>query len=237
MSKLSIISLNIKGLTDPVRPKMVNRWLHSLHRLPDILCLQEVKIGGTPLEFNLNLVSNCFKWFFTNHQDGTGGAVIGIAKTLAHTISGISSGITNQGCKISMGNPYNLSVISVYASNNSLVRKFCWEELSHNQGHVILIGDFNMVTSIKDRWECKGNILNGTEKHAWNDLCSMYDLSDISKNSETIYKLKPCTSPGFDGLPNEFFMMLCDFLTPCILLVWEEASSKGFPLPHQHRGY
>ncbi|KAH7415806.1 hypothetical protein KP509_14G061700 [Ceratopteris richardii] len=45
---------------------------------------------------------------------------------------------------------------------------------------------------------------------------------------ETINKLKPGKSPGMDGLPNEFFIILKDFLTPYILLIWEEVSSKGY---------
>lgn len=45
---------------------------------------------------------------------------------------------------------------------------------------------------------------------------------------ETISNLKLGKSPGIDGLSNEFFVELKDFIEPYLFLVWKEAISSGF---------
>ncbi|KAH7279014.1 hypothetical protein KP509_37G000400 [Ceratopteris richardii] len=181
MSELHIISINVKGLTDPVRPKMINKWLSSLHKLPDVLCLQEVKVGGSLLKINLNLLSPRYKWYSTNHPGGKGGAVIGLVLPLSHLIDDFSISSSNQWCGLKLGKPFDLSIVSIYAANSSLSRKVCWEELSLLPGPLILMGDFNMVTSLNDRWECKGSTIRGSEKAVWIDMCNGQDIFDLSQ--------------------------------------------------------
>lgn len=47
------------------------------------------------------------------------------------------------------------------------------------EGPVILSGDFNMVEDISDRWDGKGNVINGEEKIQWEHCKTELDLTDV----------------------------------------------------------
>ena len=76
---MKIVSLNTKGITDPLKAKAVRAWLLSSHKDVDFLCLQEVKADPSILAQRLSSIAPDFAWMYTCHRQGSGGAAIGVA--------------------------------------------------------------------------------------------------------------------------------------------------------------
>ena len=69
-----------------------------------------------------------------------------------------------------------------------------WEELSSLTGQVIIIGDFNMVEHVEDRWEGKGIVLRGQEElDSWNAMKHQLDLVNVGNIGE--YTWQNCSPP------------------------------------------
>ena len=79
-----------------------------------------------------------------------------------------------------LGPPYNPTIIVVYAPTSTSERCKVWEEIKQFFGPVVFTGDFNMVTSLDDRWNHLGKCISGHEGNIWMDLSDHIDLQDDS---------------------------------------------------------
>ena len=178
---IKALSFNCKGLTNPDRAKAIQIWLKDLQLNLDVLCLNEVKTTGFTLESNLKSVNRSFKWFSSSHSNGRGGVCLGLNGVLSTHVTHFHS--DENWVSISLSSPFSLTLVAVYAPSIASDRKFVWNKLAQVTGPVLMLGDFNMVTSVQDRWNKKGNIIAGAEDLAWKDLYATLDLQDVSVNS------------------------------------------------------
>ena len=81
-----VLSLNVKGLTNPNKAMALKSWIFSTHPKVDIICLQEVKAHPDLLEERLKAIAPDFLWLYTVHQRGAGGAAIGLAPPMSSKI-------------------------------------------------------------------------------------------------------------------------------------------------------
>lgn len=181
MDSLSGFSFNCRGLSDPVRAVAIRNWKYMLNKKMDFACLQEVKCTNNVLNFNLKRIDNCFQWFCTSHEEGRGGAAIGISPTLAKSLKDYFC--TPHWVKIALGAPYMCNIICVYAPNLAIARSKVWEEISQVNNPTILLGDLNMVETLADRHNLVGHVVAGEERRAWANLCNQLELKDMSINT------------------------------------------------------
>ena len=77
----------------------------------------------------------------------------------------------------------DFTFIGVYAHGPQKVRTKTWKSLSRLQGPIILMGDFNMVETIQDRYKAKGQTLFGSENKNGPSLRNCFKLQDIGHES------------------------------------------------------
>ena len=142
------------------------------------LCLQEIKCTGFQLEANLKKTSNKMLWMVTSHQDGKGGAAIGINFKHSSFVSNVVK--DDWFITVTVSSPFMFTLVNVYAHNQALVRADVWKKINQIQGQIILLGDFNMVETLKDIWKGLGQPIQGSELHEWNDLVEDKSLIDMS---------------------------------------------------------
>ena len=176
---MKIISWNIKGISDPKKAKAINRWLFNFHQNVDVVCLQETKASGDTAKSRLHSAHPKLIWFCTANPQGTGGSAIGINPKLQLKEILTSQLPTPNWIGVRLGGPNPFTIISVYAGGAVQVRTEMWKELSLITGPIILTGDFNMVESLDDRWEGKGQCIRGAELEEWEKLKEAHDLTDI----------------------------------------------------------
>lgn len=80
------LSLNCKGLSDPLRSLVPKQWMISSNIFPDFICLQELKAAGGILNANLMRLGAGFQWFVTNHHQGRGGVALAIAAKYSNLV-------------------------------------------------------------------------------------------------------------------------------------------------------
>ena len=175
------VTFNCKGLTNPIRAKAIHSWLSDLKANLDFICINEIKVSGFQLSSNLKIIDRSLFWITSSHHSGKGGVCLGLKDSLAKTIT--NSVIHNSWVGVTLGPPYNLTLAAVYAPNSSNERKQVWDELSSINGPTILLGDFNMVTSIEDRWNGIGTCLSGQEKVSWDYLADHLDIIDMTTST------------------------------------------------------
>ena len=151
--EISIFSLNCRGLRDGVKRKALFARLQ--HNLYDVICLQEVHVVQTDLEFwkkqwNGNMVASCG----TNRARGC----LMLSRNNNVEFSEIES--DNEGRYIIVNCKFNsreLVLINVYAPNNDQPEFF--SEIgtkleTRGNPQILWIGDFNLVLDPKlDRFE------------------------------------------------------------------------------------
>lgn len=84
---------------------------------------------------------------------------------------------------LALGKPFEFSVVCVYVPCNSFDRSLLCAELDNIDGPIILMGDFNIVKMINDRWNKLGQALHGNELNQWSKICHDKHLIDVSVNS------------------------------------------------------
>lgn len=177
------ISFNCKGLIDPSRAVAFKKCqIHDSHNHLDFLCLQELKCSGKPLEFNLKKANNNMVWYSPAHQVGKRGVATGINFKFISFIEDVQK----EDCyvAVTLGAPFLFTLINVYAPCHALSRATVWDKINLIQGPIILLGDFNMVESLRDRWKGLDQYLQGRELHAcWNSVIVDKNLVDMSANS------------------------------------------------------
>lgn len=148
----------------------------------DFICLQELKCAGSSLLYNLRRMGiHQFDWHLSSHHDGRGGAAVGITNKLNNLVSTVK--VDANYVSVMLKEPFCFSLVCVYAPYNSLGRAHLWIYLAKLEVPMVLVGDFNMVETLSDRWHKLGQTLQGNELHHWNSLVSSKKLIDLSVSS------------------------------------------------------
>uniref|UniRef100_A0A8C0NG90 RNA-directed DNA polymerase n=1 Tax=Canis lupus familiaris TaxID=9615 RepID=A0A8C0NG90_CANLF len=175
-SYLSIVTLNVNGLNDPIKGRRVSDWIKKQD--PSICCLQETHFRQKDT-YSLKIKG----WRTIYHSNGPqkkAGVAILISDKLKFTPKTVVR--DEEGHYIILKGSIqqeDLTILNIYAPNvgaakyiNQLLTKVK-EYLDNN---TLILGDFNLALSILDR-SSKHNI--SKETRALNDTLDQMDFTDI----------------------------------------------------------
>ena len=74
---MKIMSLNVKGMTNPTKVNKMRSWRRQQGFL-DVLVLTEVKVSGIELEEIFKKIDDNFIWITSFHAQGSGGVAMGL---------------------------------------------------------------------------------------------------------------------------------------------------------------
>lgn len=75
-NQITIATWNIRGLCDLNRKHTIHNWLKALPKLPDILCLQEIKANHFRLDHALNFIFPDSNQIIAPSNDTCGGTAL-----------------------------------------------------------------------------------------------------------------------------------------------------------------
>ncbi|KAG0594495.1 hypothetical protein M758_UG082400 [Ceratodon purpureus] len=206
--KVTIYTLNVRGLNDPAKVSRLRNYIHNLQSAPDILMLQEHKLTGEKAA-NLGRQLNPSSTYlyaearpgYRNHIRGSGAGCGGTAFLIRNSLDRfvINSGsIYNvRALWMILGNIAECSwgLLHVYSPNDANERKVFWNSIPDNlplDCHWLVGGDFNMVESSTDKSSACGRLLCEPEKSVWNGLKTALNISDSFS-----FRHSPGTMGGF----------------------------------------
>ncbi len=145
MAALSMVTLNVNGIHDP------HKWPDLKSMLPnsDIICLQETHLTKQQ-EFAFQLHTQSYDWFFSHGTSNLAGVAMGVHRHAG--ITGIISGeVSGRLLAVDFQGMYDFRCGVLYTPNGPH-EQFCFFEGLHDfvRDNMILLGDFNSVTSSND---------------------------------------------------------------------------------------
>lgn len=175
-SYLSIVTLNVNGLNDPIKRRRVSDWIKKQD--PSICCLQETHFRQKDT-YSLKIKG----WRTIYHSNGPqkkAGVAILISDKLKFTPKTVVR--DEEGHYIILKGSIqqeDLTILNIYALNvraakylNQLITKV----KKYLDNNTLILGDFNLALSILDR-SSKHNI--SKETRALNDTLDQMDFTDI----------------------------------------------------------
>uniref|UniRef100_A0A8C0RN13 RNA-directed DNA polymerase n=1 Tax=Canis lupus familiaris TaxID=9615 RepID=A0A8C0RN13_CANLF len=175
-SYLSIVTLNVNGLNDPIKRRRVSDWIKKQD--PSICCLQETHFRQKDT-YNLKIKG----WRTICHSNGPqkkAGVAILISDKLKFTPKTVVR--DEEGHYLILKGSIqqeDLTILNIYAPNvgaakylNQLVTKV----KKYLDNNTLILGDFNLALSTLDR-SSKHNI--SKETRALNDTLDQMDFTDI----------------------------------------------------------
>ena len=175
-SYLSIVTLNVNGLNDPIKRRRVSDWIKKQD--PSICCLQETHFRQKDT-YSLKIKG----WRTIYHSNGPqkkAGVAILISDKLKFTPKTVVR--DEEGHYIILKGSIqqeDLTILNIYAPNvgaakyiNQLITKV----KKYLDNNTLILGDFNLALSILDR-SSKHNI--SKETRALNDTLDQMDFTDI----------------------------------------------------------
>ena len=175
-SYLSIVTLNVNGLNDPIKRRRVSDWIKKQD--PSICCLQETHFRQKDT-YNLKIKG----WRTIYHSNGSqkkAGVAILISDKLKFTPKTVVR--DEEGHYIILKGSIqqeDLTILNIYAPNVGAA-KYLNELLTkvkkYLDNNTLILGDFNLALSTLDR-SSKHNI--SKETRALNDTLDQMDFTDI----------------------------------------------------------
>ncbi|KAG0597040.1 hypothetical protein M758_UG306600 [Ceratodon purpureus] len=143
--KLTIYTLNLRGLNDPAKATRLRNYIQNLQPAPHILMLQEHKLtGDKAAAFGRQLIPNS-TYLFTaarpgygngdrGSRAGRGGTAIIMRNSLDRFVINLGSIYQGRDLWIVLGNIAGNSwgFLNVYSPNDAQDRKKFWESISEN---------------------------------------------------------------------------------------------------------
>lgn len=145
---LNILSLNAKGLNHPA--KRHSLWLTAEKMQSDILCIQETHL--LPSSTTLCTNSKFPQIYHATYSTKKRGVLIAIKKDVDfHLLQCISDPNGRYIILICTINKTTYTILNVYAPNSQqmkFLRSVLHKANKVRQGHLLICGDFNLVTDI-----------------------------------------------------------------------------------------
>jgi exonuclease III len=187
--ELSVLSWNVRGLSDPCRKIRVKNWINTLTHPIDILMLQELKADEFRLNISLSYIFPNYNQIVAYPNDGCGGTAILVHPRLKIISSGaITRGLVWVSIEIAQE---IVHFASIYAPNTYIERKALWYAIANSapKGKWVISGDFNMVESQSDSTS-NSPVMNGDKLEEWRLLKMKLALKDAAE-------IKDITGPKF----------------------------------------
>uniref|UniRef100_A0A8P0TMH1 RNA-directed DNA polymerase n=2 Tax=Canis lupus familiaris TaxID=9615 RepID=A0A8P0TMH1_CANLF len=175
-SYLSIVTLNVNGLNDPIKRRRVSDWIKKQD--PSICCLQETHFRQKDT-YSLKIKG----WRTIYHSNGPqkkAGVAILISDKLKFTPKTVVR--DEEGHYIILKGSIqqeDLTILNMYAPNvgaAKYINQLLTKVKKYLDNNTLILGDFNLALSILDR-SSKHNI--SKETRALNDTLDQMDFTDI----------------------------------------------------------
>uniref|UniRef100_A0A8C0TA48 RNA-directed DNA polymerase n=1 Tax=Canis lupus familiaris TaxID=9615 RepID=A0A8C0TA48_CANLF len=175
-SYLSIVTLNVNGLNDPIKRRRVSDWIKKQD--PSICCLQETHFRQKDT-YSLKIKG----WRTIYHSNGPqkkAGVAILISDKLKFTPKTVVR--DEEGHYIILKGSIqqeDLTILNIYAPNvgaGKYINQLLTKVKKYLDNNTLILGDFNLALSILDR-SSKHNI--SKETRALNDTLDQMDFTDI----------------------------------------------------------
>uniref|UniRef100_A0A8C0SVA1 RNA-directed DNA polymerase n=1 Tax=Canis lupus familiaris TaxID=9615 RepID=A0A8C0SVA1_CANLF len=175
-SYLSIVTLNVNGLNDPIKRRRVSDWIKKQD--PSICCLQETHFRQKDT-YSLKIKG----WRTIYHSNGPqkkAGVAILISDKLKFTPKTVVR--DEEGYYIILKGSIqqeDLTILNIYAPNvgaAKYINQLLTKVKKYLDNNTLILGDFNLALSILDR-SSKHNI--SKETRALNDTLDQMDFTDI----------------------------------------------------------
>ena len=175
-SYLSIVTLNVNGLNDPIKRRRVSDWIKKQD--PSICCLQETHFRQKDT-YSLKIKG----WRTIYHSNGPqkkAGVAILISDKLKFTPKTVVR--DEEGHYIILKGSIqqeDLTILNIYALNvgaAKYINQLLTKVKKYLDNNALILGDFNLALSILDR-SSKHNI--SKETRALNDTLDQMDFTDI----------------------------------------------------------
>uniref|UniRef100_A0A8C0MFC9 RNA-directed DNA polymerase n=1 Tax=Canis lupus familiaris TaxID=9615 RepID=A0A8C0MFC9_CANLF len=175
-SYLSIVTLNVNGLNDPIKRRRVSDWIKKQD--PSICCLQETHFRQKDT-YSLKIKG----WRTIYHSNGPqkkAGVAILISDKLKFTPKTVVR--DEEGHYIILKGSIqqeDLTILNIYAPNvgaAKYINQLLTKVKKYLDNNTLILGDFNLALSILDR-SSKHNI--SKETRALNDTLDQMDFTDI----------------------------------------------------------
>uniref|UniRef100_A0A8C0LND0 RNA-directed DNA polymerase n=1 Tax=Canis lupus dingo TaxID=286419 RepID=A0A8C0LND0_CANLU len=175
-SYLSIVTLNVNGLNDPIKRRRVSDWIKKQD--PSICCLQETHFRQKDT-YSLKIKG----WRTIYHSNGPqkkAGVAILISDKLKFTPKTVVR--DEEGHYIILQGSIqqeDLTILNIYAPNvgaAKYINQLLTKVKKYLDNNTLILGDFNLALSILDR-SSKQNI--SKETRALNDTLDQMDFTDI----------------------------------------------------------
>uniref|UniRef100_A0A8C0QH32 RNA-directed DNA polymerase n=1 Tax=Canis lupus familiaris TaxID=9615 RepID=A0A8C0QH32_CANLF len=175
-SYLSIVTLNVNGLNDPIKRRRVSDWIKKQD--PSICCLQETHFRQKDT-YSLKIKG----WRTIYHSNGPqkkAGVAILISDKLKFTPKTVVR--DEEGHYIILKGSIqqeDLTILNIYAPNvgaAKYINQLLTKVKKYLDNNTLILGDFNLALSILDR-SSKQNISKETK--ALNDTLDQMDFTDI----------------------------------------------------------
>jgi exonuclease III len=172
--KITIMTQNVQGLNDPNKVDIVKNYFRPYLPSIDFLCLQEHKFRGNNV---VTLKSKIWSRACFYYQDATvgnqvqagcGGICTWVSPRLTHLVSTIGHSRCDRALWIRLSSvpSIDVAILNVYASNSIRERCQLWQELIDIlplDCKWILAGDWNFVSSQRDKTSECGRLISGIE--------------------------------------------------------------------------
>uniref|UniRef100_A0A8C0PXW2 RNA-directed DNA polymerase n=1 Tax=Canis lupus familiaris TaxID=9615 RepID=A0A8C0PXW2_CANLF len=175
-SYLSIVTLNVNGLNDPIKRRRVSDWIKKQD--PSICCLQETHFRQKDT-YSLKIKG----WRTIYHSNGPqkkAGVTILISDKLKFTPKTVVR--DEEGHYLILKGSIqqeDLTILNIYAPNvgaAKYINQLLTKVKKYLDNNTLILGDFNLALSILDR-SSKHNI--SKETRALNDTLDQMDFTDI----------------------------------------------------------
>uniref|UniRef100_A0A8C0T5L2 RNA-directed DNA polymerase n=1 Tax=Canis lupus familiaris TaxID=9615 RepID=A0A8C0T5L2_CANLF len=175
-SYLSIVTLNVNGLNDPIKRRRVSDWIKKQD--PSICCLQETHFRQKDT-YSLK-IKGCRTIYHSNGPQKKAGVAILISDKLKFTPKTVVR--DEEGHYIILKGSIqqeDLTILNIYAPNvgaAKYINQLLTKVKKYLDNNTLILGDFNLALSILDR-SSKQNI--SKETRALNDTLDQMDFTDI----------------------------------------------------------
>ena len=122
---MKIMSLNVKGMTNPSKVNKIRSWRKQQVFL-DVLVLTEVKVSGLELEERFKKIDDNLIWITSFHAQGAGGIAMGIHPKWGMSVKDIGLHESNMWAAFEL---LDMILVGVYASSPQAQKHKIWESI------------------------------------------------------------------------------------------------------------
>ena len=212
MAMLSICTLNVNGIHDPLK------WKDLWNLLPhtDIICLQEMYLTAAQ-EYAFKLYAQSYDWFFSHSTSNSAGIVVAVHKCAGANTSVVGV-IPGRLIALDIECSCSIRLVNIYAPNNGSLQKKFFHISPYVRDNMILLRDFNSVIDTADR---KSGQLDSTSRELASLLASWYFLEVPGSHQQVFSYYHPSIPERksqidciYTNIQNK---SLCGYAVPCSL--------------------